>query len=151
MFDSDIGVLNLTIRDQAQILERLNNNAPGFIKMLGGEVSAVDEQAKTCTMTFDVSKEFCHSVDIVQGGFITAIMDAAMSHAVFGIDETVVALSSLEIKTSYLDVTRAGKLLATGKVRKLSYKTAFLEAELYNTEGKLSATASSVAKISRSS
>ena len=83
--------------DQTKVLARLNNNAPGFIKMLGGEVSAVDEQAKTCTMTFDVSKAFCHSVDIVQGGFITAIMDAAMSHAVFGIDETVVALSSLEI------------------------------------------------------
>ncbi len=137
--------------DQTKVLARLNNNAPGFIKMLGGEVSAVDEQAKTCTMTFDVSKAFCHSVDIVQGGFITAIMDAAMSHAVFGIDETVVALSSLEIKTSYLDVTRAGKMAATGRILKLGYKIGFLEAELYNAEGILSATASSVAKISRSS
>lgn len=136
--------------DQTKVLARLNNDAPSFIKMLGGEVSAVDEQAKTCTMTFDVSKEFCHSVDIVQGGFITAIMDAAMSHAVFGIDETVVALSSLEIKTSYLDVTRAGKMAATGRILKLGYKIGFLEAELYNAEGKLSATASSVAKISRS-
>ncbi len=135
--------------DDHQTVERLNANAPGFIKMLGGGVSSVDLDAQSCTMNFEVSEAFCHSGDIVQGGFVTAMLDAAMSHAVFGVDESVVALSSLEIKTSYLEATRAGKLVATGTIRKLSYKTAFLEAELYDAEGRLTATSSSVAKVGR--
>ncbi|GIR69646.1 MAG: hypothetical protein CM15mP74_08970 [Halieaceae bacterium] len=31
--------------------------------------------------TFTVPLEYCHSGDVVQGGFVTAMLDAAMSHA----------------------------------------------------------------------
>jgi uncharacterized protein (TIGR00369 family) len=102
-------------------------------------------------MTFDVSRDFCHSVDIVQGGFITAMLDAAMSHAVFSSDDDVVGLSTLEISTRYLEVTRAGFLRAIGQIVRLSYKTAFLDGRLYDAEGRLLATTHSVAKISRRS
>jgi len=87
----------------------------------------------------------------VQGGFITAMLDAAMSHAVFATVEGVSGVSSLEIKTSYLEPTRAGTLRVVGQVIKDSYKTAFLEGKMYNAEGLLSATASSVAKLVRAS
>lgn len=135
--------------DHSETIARLNANAPGFIKMLGGGVCSVDLEEQSCSMSFEITEAFCHSGDIVQGGFVTAMLDAAMSHAVFGVDDSVAALSSLEIKTSYLDATRAGKLVATGRVRKLGYKTAFLEGELRNAEGTLTATSSSVAKVTR--
>lgn len=135
--------------DKQKLLDALNDHAPGFIEMLGGRIIDIDLDNATCTFEFNIGKEFCHSVDIVQGGFTTAMLDAAMSHAVFASQQDVVDLSSLEIKTSYLAATRAGTLRAVGQVIKLSYKTAFLEARLYNTEDELTATASSVAKIGR--
>ncbi len=131
-------------------LTRLNDRAPGFIKMLGGQVVDMNSAAGTCTFEFDISTDFCHSIDIVQGGFITTMLDAAMSHAVFGCaTDDLVSVSSLEIKTSYLAPTRAGKLTAVGKIVKQSHKTAFLEGQLYNAAGELTATSSSVAKLIR--
>ncbi len=129
----------------------MNANKPGFIEMLGGEITGIDIDEKTCTFEFKISTQFCHSIDVVQGGFITAMLDAAMSHAVFATVEGVSGVSSLEIKTSYLEPTRAGTLQVVGLVIKDSYKTAFLEGRMYNAEGLLSATASSVAKLVRAS
>jgi uncharacterized protein (TIGR00369 family) len=94
-------------------------------------------------------KDFCHSIDIVQGGFVTAMLDAVMSHAVIICDQDIVNISSLEIKTSYLAPTRAGKLRVEGWAIKKSYQTAFMEGHIYNEDNELTATASSIAKLLR--
>ncbi|MAZ87586.1 MAG: thioesterase [Cellvibrionaceae bacterium] len=133
---------------QAQ-LDLLNSNAPVFVGLLGGKMIDLDHDKSLAVFEFNVSKDYCHSVDVVQGGFITSMLDTAMSHAVFAVNDNVVGLSSLEIKTSYLESTRAGKLRAEGYVVKGGYKTGFLEGRLYNEAGELTATASSVAKIVR--
>ena len=131
-------------------IDQLNAHTPGFIHMLGGKVVEVNLKDKTCTFEFNVSTDFCHSVDVVQGGFVTAMLDATMSHAIFASEgDTVINVSSLEIKTSFLEATRVGRLRVVGKVLKAAYKTAFLEAHMYNDQGQLTATASSVAKIVR--
>jgi uncharacterized protein (TIGR00369 family) len=135
--------------DEKEILQRFSANAPGFITMLGGQFTAVSSAAGSCTINFDVSTDFCHSINIVQGGFVTAMLDAAMSHAAFATTDDIAALSSLEIKTSYLEPSRAGLLRAEGLVIKMGYKTAFLEGRLYDPGGLLTATTSSVAKVVR--
>ena len=137
------------VTDKTQLIEGLNGHAPGFIRMLGGRIVDVDLEQTTCVFEFNVSKDFCHSIDIVQGGFITAMLDAAMSHAIFAVDQSITAVSSLEIKTSYLAPTRAGCLRVEGRVIKASYKTAFFEGSITNSEGELTATSSSVAKLGR--
>lgn len=135
--------------DIQEQLDALNAQAPQFIKLMGGRIVDVDRDQRTCTFEFNIGTEFCHSIDVVQGGFTTAMLDAAMSHALFSSETDVVNVSSLEIKTSYLAATRAGKLKAVGEIIKLTYKTAFLEASLYNEAGELTAKASSVAKVVR--
>lgn len=134
-----------------ETLDALNAHQPGFIRMLGGRTVDMDPEAQSITFEFDVSTDFCHSVNIVQGGFTTAMLDAAMSHAVFAMlgRENIVNVSSLEIKTSFVAPTLAGKQTAVGRIVKSTYKTAFLEAQLFNPEGELTATASSVAKLVR--
>jgi uncharacterized protein (TIGR00369 family) len=130
-------------------IKQINDCGPKFIRMLGGQLMDFDNDKKACTFEFNISKDFCHSVDIVQGGFVTAMLDAAMSHAIFICDQEIMNVSSLEIKTSYLAPTRAGKLRVEGWVIKQSYKTAFMESHLYNEDNELTATASSVAKLLR--
>ena len=135
--------------DETLILERFNKHAPAFLTMLGGRFVAVDRSTKSCTMEFEISRDFCHSGDVVQGGFVTAMLDAVMSHAVFAAEDGVANLSSLEIKTNYLEATRAGRLRAEGVVIKSGYKLAFLEGRLYDAGGVLTATSSTVAKLIR--
>jgi uncharacterized protein (TIGR00369 family) len=132
-----------------ELIAGLNEHAPGFIRMLGGRIVDVDLKRASCVFEFNISKDFCHSIDIVQGGFITAMLDAAMSHAIFAVDQSITAVSSLEIKTSYLAPTRAGCLRVEGRVIKASYKTAFFEGSITNSDGELTATSSSVAKLGR--
>jgi uncharacterized protein (TIGR00369 family) len=136
--------------DDQTIIDQLNAHAPSYIPMLGGKIVAIDQKGQSCTFEFNVSTDYCHSIDVVQGGFVTTMLDSAMSHAVFVSTEGIASVSSLEIKTSYLEPTRAGRLRAVGLVLKSSYKMAFLEGRLYNEEGLLTATSSSVAKLVRS-
>ncbi|MDG0978716.1 MAG: PaaI family thioesterase [Halieaceae bacterium] len=135
--------------EQQNLIDGLNSHAPHFIRMLGGRIVGIDLDAISCTFEFNISKDFCHSIDIVQGGFITAMLDAAMSHAIFAHDQSINAVSSLEIKTTYLEPTRAGLLRVEGRVIKASYKTAFFEGRILNADGLQTATASSVAKLGR--
>jgi uncharacterized protein (TIGR00369 family) len=137
------------MKNKEMIIEKINTHGPKFIGMLGGQLVDFDADKTACTFEFNISKDFCHSIDIVQGGFVTAMLDAAMSHAVFICDQEIMNVSSLEIKTSYLAPTRAGKLRVEGWVIKQSYKTAFMESHLYNEANELTATASSVAKLLR--
>jgi uncharacterized protein (TIGR00369 family) len=77
------------------------------------------------------------------------MLDAAMTHAAFGIDRDIANVSSLEIKTSYLEPTLAGRLHAVGKVIRRGHKIAFFQGELFDENGVLTATTSSVGKLSR--
>ena len=137
------------MQNKKMLLEKLNEQGPKFLGILGGRLVDFDTDKTACTFEFNISKDFCHSIDIVQGGFVTAMLDAVMSHAIFICDQEILNVSSLEIKTSYLAPTRAGKLRAEGWVIKQSYKTAFMESRLYNEKDELTATASSVAKLLR--
>ena len=132
------------------IIATLNEQKPPFLNFLGGSIVDVDNEKQTCVFEFCVPLDYCHSGNVVQGGFVTAMLDAAMAHAVFGLDPTITRLSSLEISTRYEDATRGEHVLTvTGRIRKMTRSIAFLDAEIHNAEGNLTATAHSVAKISR--
>tara|TARA_B100001059_G_scaffold197322_1_gene202693 strand:+ start:471 stop:911 length:441 start_codon:yes stop_codon:yes gene_type:complete len=133
-------------------IERLNANAPQFIRLLGGKVIALDRAAHRAVFTFTVPLDYCHSVDVVQGGFVTAMLDAAMSHALFGTDDSVSGVASLDIATQFMGICRGEQpLQVAGWVKKATYRTAFLEAELRDKTGGLIAAGQSVAKLTRES
>ena len=133
-------------------IEQLNANAPTFIRLLGGAVIALDRTAHRAVFTFTVPLDYCHSVDIVQGGFVTAMLDAAMSHALFGTDDSVSGVASLDIATQFMGICRGEQpLQVPGWVKKATYRTAFLEAELRDEKGQLIAAGQSVAKLTRES
>ena len=37
------------------------------------------------TFESEIGPEFCHSVDVVQGGFVTAMLDITMTHVAFAL------------------------------------------------------------------
>ena len=97
-------------------IEQLNALAPGFIKLLGGSIIELDMYSQCAIFTFTVPLDYCHSGDVVQGGFVTAMLDAAMSHALFGTDDTISGVASLDIATQFIGVCRGKQpLRVTGR------------------------------------
>ena len=136
--------------DSSTRIEQLNAMAPDFIKLLGGSIIELNMDSQQAIFSFNVPLEYCHSGDVVQGGFVTAMLDAAMSHALFGTDDTIAGVASLDIATQFVGVCRGQQTLrTTGRVKRATYKTALLEADIHDDCGTLIATAQSVAKLSR--
>ena len=135
--------------DKQVIIGEMNKMRPPFLDLLGCKIIDINKYEGTCTMMFDIKEQLCHSGNIVQGGFITAMLDTVSSHAVFGCDHTVTALSTLDLRVSFLEANHPGAIKAIGKIEKLTRNFAFLSAELFNSEGKRTATLSASAKISR--
>ena len=77
------------------------------------------------------------------------MLDAAMAHAVFCQLGEVTIIATLEIKVSYLEVSRPGELFARGTIIRSGKTITFLQAELRDADGKLLAAASSTAKVIR--
>jgi len=122
---------------------------PAFLDMMKAKVSEVDHVANSCSMTLELGREFCHSIDIVQGGFVTAMLDAAMSHSVFTCNPDVISVATLEIKVSFFEPSRAGRFRCRGVLRKCGRSTGFMDGELFDESGLLLATATTTAKLIR--
>ena len=131
----------------ADLIEHLNRFREPFLDDLGCEILAVDPEAMDCHMKFEIPKRFCHSGDVVQGGFVAAMLDAVSTHALFAANTKINVVATLELKVSYLEVSRMGEFKAMGKVLKLTRSVAFLEAELRDPNGLLRATMTATAKI----
>ena len=114
---------------------------------MSGQIVTADRTQKTATASFEIPLDFCHSGNMVQGGFVTAMLDATMSHAAFAAIGDVCQVPTLEIKVSFIAPSLAGKFIAEGRVVKLGKSIGFLEGCLYNPAGELTATATSTAKI----
>lgn len=135
--------------NEESMIPALNARRPAFLEKLGGKVVSLDRDSGTCTMSFDISTDFCHSIDIIQGGFVTAMLDAAASHAAFALVDGVTALATLEIKVSFLEPSRAGVYRAVGIINRVGQSTAFLSGELYTQDGRLTAMATTTARLIR--
>ena len=130
-------------------IERLNASPPPAMQTLGGEILEFDKERQSATVRFTAGKSLCNPDDGVQGGFICGMLDAAMANAVFCVLDDLAIVATLEIKVSYLEVTRQGELYARGRVVRFGKTVTFLEAELRNADGKLLANATSTARVIR--
>jgi uncharacterized protein (TIGR00369 family) len=130
-------------------IEQLNADPPAVIRSLKGRVAGFAPERHELRMEFQIGLEFCHTVDIVQGGFITAMLDASMAHVVIATEGQRVRVSSIDINVSFLRPARAGGFTAVGSIVKAGRTVAFLRAELFNDKGDLVATATSSAHLTR--
>lgn len=89
----------------------------------------------------------CHSGGVVQGGFVTGWIDAAMAHAVIAAMGDGITPMSLEIKVSFFAPVRPGLVVAEGWIERRGRKTAFLEGRLLDEAGNLLAKGTSTANL----
>ena len=92
-----------------------------------------------------VDERFLNPAGIVQGGFLSAMMDSAMgASAVLSVKDRKVYVANTEMKSSFLRPARNGDVLTcTASVLKPGNVVAFLRAQVRDDAGALVATASS--------
>jgi uncharacterized protein (TIGR00369 family) len=135
--------------DMNDVVARLNASRPPCVHALGGEAVRYRPEPTELEMRFDMPLEFCHSGNVVQGGFVTGMLDATMAHCVFAHLGGRLALPSLEIKVSFLKPTLAGEQRAVGRIERLGRSIVFLSGDLFDAAGERTATATSTAKVVR--
>ena len=62
-----------------EIIALLNQQRPACVETLNGKVVEYLPEKNQLSMQFEPGLNCCHSVNIVQGGYVTAMLDAAMA------------------------------------------------------------------------
>ena len=82
-------------------------------------------------MEFQAIYDFTHSDgEVVQGGFVTGMLDAPMAHLLMGLFKFQIIPMTLDINVSFLAPTKQGKLVASAEVLQLGKSTAFMTSKL---------------------
>ncbi len=135
-----------SVTDDA-LLARFHNAArrPPASETLGFRMVRVEQAKMELEIEFEGAKAFTNPAGQIQGGFLCAMLDEAMSVSGVVASGMTAFMPTLEMKTSFLRPALPGKLYAVGRVRKWGRAIAFLEGELYDAERRLLATATSTA------
>ena len=134
-------------QSDADMLARFRNSKkrPPCSDTLGMELLSVDQDTMTIRMGFDVSGDFANPTGAIQGGFLSAMLDEAMSTCCIIASNVTMTAPTLEMKTSFLRPLFAGRAEAEARILKFGKTTAFMEADLYDPDGKLVAKATATA------
>ena len=109
-----------------------SQETPKFLEMLGSKGFEYDDELGTSAMRFLISKDLTHSNGtIVQGGFITAMLDAAMAHLIILKRNGEVNPLSLNINVNFIAPGAPGDFVAKGEITKMGKSIAFTSGELY--------------------
>lgn len=101
------------------------------------------DPAGRARIEYHAGQHMCHSGGVVQGGFVTGWIDAAMAHAAIAMAGPDVVPMTLELKVSFFAPTRPGAVFAEAWVERRGRQTCFFEGRLVDGDGKVLAKASS--------
>lgn len=120
-----------------------NERADALNETLGLErVVSLDPEGRA-RLEYRARPEMCHSGGVVQGGFITGWIDAAMAHAAMAKNGSEIVPMSLELKVSFFAPTRPGLVIAEAWVERHGRRTTFYEGHLKDEAGNVLAKATS--------
>ncbi len=119
----------------------------GLSHSLGLEKVIDHGESGRAVIHYRARMEMCHSGGIVQGGFVTGWIDAAMAHAVIAATNYEFSPLSLEIKVSFLQSAAPGLIIAEAWIERRGRSTAFLEGLIKNEKGEVLAKGSSTVRL----
>jgi uncharacterized protein (TIGR00369 family) len=128
----------------AEMLARFQNSKkrPPCSETLGMQLTGVDQANMVSRYSFEARADFANPSGAIQGGFIAAMLDEAMGTAAIIASNVTMNAPTLEMKISFLRPLFAGKATVEAKILKWGKSTCFIEAELFDPDGKLVAKAS---------
>ena len=133
--------------NDTNILKSLQSDSAPCTETLGAKVINYSSKPPLIEMEFEAVHNFTHSNgQVVQGGFVTGMLDAPMAHLLMGLFDFKIIPMTLDINVSFLAPTRQGKLNCIAEVLQLGKSTAFMTSKLYQ-EGVIVASATSTVRL----
>ena len=121
--------------DDKKTLELLSANRPPCVDTLNGKATQFISEPPSLKMEFEAVPEFCHSPNqVVQGGFVTGMLDTSMAHLLIALSGGKLNPVSLDINVSFLAPAHPGKLISTAKVVRLGKSIGYFSSSLYQQE-----------------
>ncbi|MCF8469582.1 MAG: PaaI family thioesterase [Parvibaculum sp.] len=103
--------------------------------------------AGRAALEVEAEMRMCHSGGVVQGGFVTGWIDAAMARAAMCATDFKMSPMSLEIKVSFFAPATPGRLIAEAWIERRGRSTMFLEGHLKNADGEIVAKGTSTVRM----
>jgi uncharacterized protein (TIGR00369 family) len=135
-----------TKRERALRILRSRPFAPASA-LLGQKLLDCDPDRGWARVGYVAKPEFMNGIGVVQGGFLTAMVDEAMAIACIVKGDFGIIIPTLELKVSFLNGGKAGDLVAEGQVEKLGKSVAFLSGRLYDADGEVVVTATATGRV----
>ena len=104
----------------------------GYRRVSWGEGSSAVAWDATADYGFPTS-----SGTVIQGGLVTALLDAAMGGACWTVLDPDQAFLTADLRVEFLRSTRPGTITATGTVVRRTRRVVFCEAQLHDADGEL--------------
>ena len=136
--------------DDSKILQSLQSDSAPCTDTLGAKVIRFCSEPPEIEMEFEAIYDFTHSNgQVVQGGFVTGMLDAPMAHLLMGLFDFKIIPMTLDLNVSFLAPTRQGKLNCIAEVLQLGKSTAFMTSKLYQQDKLVASSTSTVRLVSR--
>ena len=136
--------------EDSKILRSLQSDSAPCTDTLGAKVIRFSSEPPEIEMEFEAIYDFTHSDgQVVQGGFVTGMLDAPMAHLLMGLFDFKIIPMTLDLNVSFLATTRQGKLNCIAEVLQLGKSTAFMTSKLYQQDKLVASATSTVRLVSR--
>ncbi len=125
------------ITDNARLLLRMRELFPPEIHLPGVDIDivAVDYEAGTTTLRFEVAEARANQFGSVQGGVVATMLDGCIGIAGAVRSGGVLAMPLAEISVSYVRPVPSGTVIGKGAVVRLGRKVGFVEGTLFDLNG----------------
>jgi molybdopterin converting factor subunit 1 len=118
---------------------------PGYVELLG--MRPLLAEPGHVRMEFTATEQFLNPAGVVQGGFLTAMLDDTMGPAAVAQVGPGHFVPTLELKVSFLRPVGPGRLVGDGRVVHLGQSVVFLEGTLEDEDGNVVAKATATARV----
>ena len=130
------------------IATALDNVTPSpSSKLLGWHLLDARPEEGWIRIGFDGRQDFCNPAGFVQGGILSAMLDATMGPAVFVMTDGRLYTTSITMTVNFLSPAKPGKIVGEATVTQLGKTIAFVEGKLTSEDGTVLATASTSARL----
>ena len=124
-----------------------SKSLPAYLEKMEAEVLEMNFKEQVLKMSFNPDEFFCHSDGtILQGGFITTMLDASMAFLVMQLVDFKKVPLSIDVNVNFLSSGGPKLTIAVARINKIGKSIAFSSADLFQ-DDELIATASSSIKL----
>jgi uncharacterized protein (TIGR00369 family) len=123
------------------------DKAPPSAKWLGMDVLEWDRDARRMRLAFNPPRDVINFGGVVQGGFLTAMLDDAMGFNTFVSLGMAYLQASIDLHTHFFRPVKYGRVEVEARVVRAGRSVAFVEGELFDSDAVLAARAVSSVKL----